>query len=122
MRRSRVPVKRASLAVVGLVLAAAFWSSACGPQAGPRACPAALLTGRLEEVDELLAVRTRDGILVAVDWSNYAVHRDGDDLVVTDFGGAALAREGDFVNLGGGFGPGNSPFKVCGQVDVVPPP
>jgi hypothetical protein len=108
-------MKKGSAAVVALVVAASLWSTGCGPQS----CPQALLSGQLVEVDGTLAVKAPNGDLAAVDWSNYSLRRDGDDLVVTDFWGTALAREGDFVDLGGGHGAGDSPFTVCGQVDVV---
>jgi hypothetical protein len=108
-------MKRGSAAVVALVLAACVWSTGCGAQG----CPAALLSGQLVEVNGTLAVKVPNGELTAVDWSNYSLGREGDDLVVMDFWRTTLAREGDFVGLGGGHGPGNAPFKVCGQVDVV---
>jgi hypothetical protein len=109
-------MKTGSAALVGLVLATTVLSTtACGPMA----CPQALLSGQLVQLDDSLAVKTADFKLERVDWSNYSLRREGDDIVVTDFWGTALAREGNFVNLGGGQGPGNGPFKVCGQVDVV---
>lgn len=108
-------MKTGSATLVGLVLAAVMSSTACGPVA----CPQALLSGQLIEMDGTLAVEAPNGDLTAVDWSNYSLRRDGDELFVTDFSGTALAQEGDFVNLGGGTDPGDTAFKVCGQVDVV---
>jgi hypothetical protein len=108
-------MKTGSAALVGFVLAAVMSSTACGPQA----CPAALLSGQLVEVNGTLAVKAPNGDLTAVDWSNYSVRRDGDELLVTDFWGTALAREGDFVDLGGGTDPRDAAFRVRGQVDVV---
>jgi hypothetical protein len=107
-------VKKASVPVAGIMLAAAVWSSACGPMA----CPAALLTGQLVEVDGSLAVRAPNGEVTPVDWSNFSLRRQGDDLVVTDFWGTVLAREGDVIEAGGGSGQGDS-FTVCGPINVV---
>jgi hypothetical protein len=107
-------MKTGSVALIGLGLAAVMSSTACRPVA----CPQALLSGQLVEVNGTLAVKAPNGELTPVDWSNYSLRREGDDIVVTDFW-AALAREGDFVDLGGGTDPGDSAFKVCGQVNVV---
>lgn len=104
---------RSSAAIAGLVIAASV-STACGPIA----CPAALLSGQLVEVDGALAVRAPNGELTPVDWSNYWIRREGDDLLVTDFWNV-LAREGDVVRLGGGSG--DDAFVVCGLVEVVDP-
>jgi hypothetical protein len=107
-------MKGASAALVGFLLAGAVVSTGCGPTA----CPLALLTGQLVEMKGTLAVKASNGELTPVDWSNFSLRREGDDLVVTDFWGTALAREGEFVELGGGTGLGNA-FTVCGQVNVV---
>jgi hypothetical protein len=108
-------VKNPLLTLVGIVLAAAVWSTGCGPQG----CPTALLSGQLVEIGGSLVVRTPTGEVAAVDWSNYSLRRQGGDLVVTDFWGTVLAREGQLVNLGGGeSGPGDARFRVCGQIDV----
>jgi hypothetical protein len=103
--------------IAALILVAALGGGGCGPVA----CPAALLSGQLVEVNGALAVRAPGGDLFPVDWSNYSIRRDGEDLIVTEYLFIVLAREGDFVNLGGGHVAGNGPFKVCGQVEVVPP-
>jgi hypothetical protein len=108
---------RSASALTAFLLAAGVWTTGCGPQG----CPAALLSGVLVEVDGQLVVEAPNGEVVAVDWSNYAIRRDGDDLLVTEFLVNVLAREGDTVNLGGGHVAGNGPFKVCGQVEVVHP-
>ena len=83
------------------------------------ACPQALLSGQLVEVDGTLAVKAPNEDLTAVDWSNYSVRRIDDELVVTDFWGTRFAKNGESVNLGGGFVSGDGRFKVCGQIDVV---
>jgi len=107
---------RASTIAAGLVLAAALGTSGCAALGG---CPAALLSGLLVERDGQLVVQAPNGELTAVDWSNYSIRRDGEDLIVTEFWVNVVAREGDTVNLGGGHVGGNGPFKVCGQIEVV---
>ena len=107
-------MKTGSAALAGFVLAVVMSTSACGPHA----CPLALLSGQLVEIDGTLAVKAPNGELTPVDWSNFSLRREGDDLVVTDFWGTALAREGEFVELGGGTGASNA-FTVCGQINVV---
>lgn len=112
---SRV-VNRTSSALAGIVFAAAAWSGGCGPEG----CPTALLSGQLVEIGGSLAVRAPNGEVTPVDWSNFSLRRQGDDLVVSDFWGTVLAREGQVVELGGGQrGPGAATFKVCSQVNVV---
>jgi hypothetical protein len=79
-----------------------------------------LLSGQLVEIGGSLAVRAPNGEVTPVDWSNFSLRRQGDDLVVSDFWGTVLAREGQVVELGGGQrGPGEATFKVCSQVNVV---
>jgi hypothetical protein len=104
---------------IALVLGASMSTAACGPMG----CPAALLSGVLVERDGQLVVEAPNGEVTPVDWSNYTIRRDGDDLLVTQYWFNVLAREGDAVNLGGGHvaGGADAPFQVCGQVEVVPP-
>ena len=103
--------------LAALVLAVSISSSGCAGVG--QGCPAALLSGQLVEIDGALTVKAPNGEMIAVDWSNYSLRREGEDLVVTDVWGTVLAREGDDVALGGGFLPNDVAFKVCGQVKVV---
>jgi hypothetical protein len=109
-------MSRPSVAIAAVALGAVLLSAACGPQA----CPQALLSGQLVEANGALVVKAPNGELTAVDWSNYSIRRDGEDLIVTEFLINVLAREGDLVNIGGGFVGNDGQFKVCGQVEVVP--
>ena len=113
----RIGTKAGPAAIIGLLFTMSFVSIGCG--VAGQMCPTALLSGRLVEVNDTLAVRVANGDLVAVDWSNYSLARVDGEMQVTEFMGKELAREGDMVNLGGGFTSNDTTFKVCGQVDVV---
>jgi hypothetical protein len=103
---------------VGAVIAGLVFVPSVMTACAATGCPAALLSGQLVEVDGALAVQAPNGELTALDWSNYWIRREGDELLVTDFWNV-IAREGDDVNLGGGHVGGDGAFKVCGQVEVV---
>jgi hypothetical protein len=98
-------------------------TSAPAPLFGPMACPAALLEGELVADDEFgFVVAHADGFSSAVTWPHGFVARDSPRRELLDDSGRVVAREGDFVALGGGEtgqGPG---FVVCGQLEVTPVP
>lgn len=98
-------------------------SAASGFRGGPAACPAALLEGELVADDEFgFIVAHADGFTSAVTWPYGYVARDALRRELLDGSGRVVAREGDFVALGGGetgAGPG---FVVCGMMEVTPLP
>lgn len=86
--------------------------------AGCVGCPPALLSGQLVAKDGELAVATGPGDIRLVKWPfEYSVSTDDGTLVLTRLLGGVVAREGDFVDLGGGM-IDDERFAVCGQVDV----
>ena len=83
-------------------------------------CPMALLEGTLvANGSGGLAVKAPEGRVVPVHWpSGVGVGHDGDQLVLTNPLGLAIAHEGEFVSMGGGV-PGDGPeFDACGPIAV----
>ena len=111
-------MRRAALAVA-LVLAGALATTACGAQA----CPAALLSGVLQEqAGELVVVGDGGAPPTRVKWpAGDGVRRVDGVLVVTDIFGNVKARDGDIVRLGGGEDQ-NHVWVVCGMFEVGPAP
>ena len=97
------------------------------PAAGsPQACMAALLTGELvADRGWGVAVKGDDGRVVKVIWPyGYAARADGSGLVLVDtrHGNAVIAREGDRVEVGGGYaGSEEDGWLACADVAVVAP-
>jgi hypothetical protein len=95
------------------------------PAPEPSDCPAALAEGFLVEVDGELAVQQRAAAstypLIWQPWEYEIERRDG-ELAVVDTAGNVVAREGDYVRLGGGEINETGVFTVCGQFEVVPSP
>jgi hypothetical protein len=101
-----------------LVLALGLGVAAGGCAVG---CPAALLEGRLAEMDgELVLITRADLPAQRVEWpaGDRVERRDG-VLAVVDLLGGVKGRVGDEVRLGGGETSAKV-FKVCGLFEVEP--
>jgi hypothetical protein len=81
-------------------------------------CMDALMTGRLaRDARTGLGVTAADGQQMAVEWPfGYSARNDGGRLALVDETGKVVAREGDQVQVGGGFG--NVMWHACGPVSV----
>jgi len=65
-----------------------------------------------------LGLRSSDGTLTAVEWPFGSTARIVDGKVeLLDETGAVVAREGDEITVGGGFG--NALWHACGPVTLV---
>jgi hypothetical protein len=87
-------------------------------------CPTALLEGVLVASGESeLAIQRADGLRSSVQWpGGHSVRADGDELVLTNPIGIVVAREGDYVRMGGGEAPdGSGAFRACGPIAVGAP-
>ncbi len=92
-----------------------------GLQGTPEECPAALLEGELLRDDgDGFIVQHEDGFVTPVVWPEGYSVRDAETRELVDLSGAVVAREGDFVALGGGMDPTDSAFIVCGPFTVTP--
>jgi hypothetical protein len=89
------------------------------------ACDAALTAGRLVSSRESgLALRPADGgPNIAVTWPfGYSARGFVGGLELRDEAGRVLAREGDFVQVGGGMGGDDSWIGCAGSISVIPAP
>jgi hypothetical protein len=82
-------------------------------------CMDALMTGKLaRDVRTGLGVTASDGQQMAVEWPfGYSARADGGRLALVDETGEVVAREGDTIQVGGGFG--NVMWHACGPVTVA---
>ena len=89
--------------------------------AEPQACMDALLGGKLTRHAETgLGVTSADGTSTAVEWPfGYTARNELGKLVLLDETGKVVAREGDEITVGGGFG--NTLWHACGGVSVTKP-
>jgi hypothetical protein len=91
------------------------------PPAGPnQACMEALATGRLAaDARAGLAIRAGTDVIPVV-WPNgYTAWLTDSGIVLLDATGRPIAREGDQVALGGGFGADGFWYPCDGQLTVV---
>lgn len=86
---------------------------------GGLACMDALITGKLtRHAGTGLAVTGPDGKQTPVEWPfGYSAHIEDGVAVLVDEKGNAVAREGDQIQMGGGFG--NVMWHACGGVTVA---
>jgi hypothetical protein len=87
---------------------------------GCTGCATALLEGVLVAGgDGGLAVRAADGTVVEVRWPDgVGVGRDGNQLVLRNPLGLVVAREGEYVSMGGGQTGNDGEFGACGPIAV----
>jgi hypothetical protein len=99
------------------LVAVTLWSSVT--VSGCVGCPTAGIEGVLESRGDRLGmgsgdawspVRVREGLFA------YGIRRDPDGLVITDFVGNVIAREGDRIRAGGG---GDGVLYLCSDIRVV---
>ena len=112
----------AVLALSLLVLAGCGTPVALRTQPEPiSACMDALATGTLVPSNASgLGIRAADGTSFAVEWPfEYTARREALGLTLLDSVGAVVAREGQVIQMGGGFGADNI-FHACpGSISVV---
>ena len=112
-----------ALALVALILAGCSVGLRTAP-AAMDACEDALGSGQLLATAQSgLGLRDGAGGIVEVLWPfGYTARRGTSGIELIGHKGEVLAREGDFVQAGGGTG-NDGVFAVCdGTVRVVPPP
>ena len=117
-----------SLSISGLSL---LLLAGCGAPAGLRtqpapisACMDALATGTLVPSNATgLGIKAGDGTTIDVEWPfEYTARRETVGLLLVDSIGQIVAREGQLIQMGGGFGADNL-FHACpGSISVVPAP
>lgn len=94
-----------------------------GPSTGPtsQGCRLALAAGTLVAEGGALVLRATSGVTEAIEWpSGYSTRLQGGSLILVDPDGGIRARQGDFVQLGGGVG-NDGVFHACGDVTVITP-
>ncbi len=81
----------------------------------------ALMTGTLARHPQSgLGITGTDGQSMAVEWPfRYSARLETGRIVLVDETGKVVAREGDEISVGGGFG--NAFWHACGPVNVNPP-
>lgn len=112
-----------ALALLGVVLAGC--SVQLRTAAAPvSACEDALASGRLVANGQTgLAFADPTGAVIPVLWPyGYSARRGVSGVELLDSGNVVIAREGDYVQAGGGTG-NDGLFAVCpASIKVVPPP
>jgi hypothetical protein len=90
-------------------------------QAPPQACMDALIVGKLvRHPASGLGIASPDGQLTAVEWPfGYSAREEGGRIALVDDRGQVIAREGDEISVGGGFGA--NLWHACGSVSVAVP-
>ena len=85
-------------------------------------CDDALISGRLvAEAQSGLAVIDSTGKITPVLWPfGYSARRGLSTIELVDEGGKAVAKEGDFVEISGGFAADETWAACAGSVTVVP--
>ena len=115
-------VGAALLLLIAILAACAVPTLAPSPSKSAEACDAALLEGELLAADQDgFIVSHEEGFVTAVIWPDGYEVRDGNARELVDPSGAVVAREGDFVALGGGMNLDDTAFVVCGPFTVTPP-
>ena len=113
---------------VAFILLAVAGCSVLAPAAGlktapapPQACMEALTSGTLARNDQSgLGIVSSDGTVTPVEWPfGYSARNELGRLVLVDETGKAVAREGDEISMGGGFG--TQFWHTCGPVSVTRP-
>lgn len=86
----------------------------------PQACMDALIGGKLaEHAQSGLGITSADGQQTAVEWPfRYSAWLVDGRIVLHDETGKLVAREGDEITVGGGFG--NQLWYACAPVTVTP--
>jgi hypothetical protein len=89
---------------------------------GCTGCPTALLQGVLvADGAGGMAVRTDAGAIEPVRWpGDIHVRTDDGRAVLTNFFGAVVGREGEYIRVGGGEDPDGPGFAACGPIGVSP--
>lgn len=85
----------------------------------PQACMDALLGGTLtKHAQSGLGITSADGQQTPVEWPfRYSSRLEGGRIILLDETGKVVAREGDELNVGGGFG--NQFWHACAPVTVT---
>jgi hypothetical protein len=82
-----------------------------------------LLEGTLVAADEDLQVASDGGPTYVVHWpQGTEVRRTDEGLALVGFLGGVIAREGDWVSMGGGYATGDEFFTPCGEIRVTEAP
>lgn len=110
--------------VVGVSLAACLPGAPVGLRtaaAPAQACMDALMVGTLARHPlSGLGITSADGQSTPVEWPfGYTARGQGGRIVLVDPSGTVVAREGDEIQVGGGFG--TNFWHACGPVSVAVP-
>jgi hypothetical protein len=85
-------------------------------------CPLALVQGTLVASGENLEIDVPGGSTQLVHWPDgVSVGRSDGTLALIGFFGQVIAREGDYIEMGGGEG-ADGVFKGCGEIRVTDGP
>ena len=106
------------LLLITLISAALTGAGCQGTPSLSVSCPLALISGTLVVDGEGLALETSPGQIATVTWPD-GVHAGRVDGVMSLIGffGQTIAREGDYIEMGGGE-TGDDVFHGCGEIKV----
>lgn len=111
-------------AFVGVAVAGCTPVAIRTPARQPDGCMQALMHGTLTKHEATgLGIADRNGVVLPVEWPfGYSARMEVSKIVLVDEKGFVVAREGDFIQVGGGMGTGPAPNAVwfaCGPVTVT---
>lgn len=106
---------------VALLMANTFATVACqGTPTLIQSCPLALISGTLVDDAGTLSIETAPGHAVRGVWPDgVTVGQTESGLALIGFFGQTIAREGDVIQMGGGYTTGDAAFVGCGEITVV---
>ena len=106
-----------------LALLVATMLAAVGCQGRPtlgQGCPTGLITGTLVEDEGTLSIEVSPGRTQQVLWPDgVTVSQAESGLALIGFFGQVIARQGDVIEMGGGYTTGDALFISCGEIKLT---